>query len=160
MDSERRRQLIRGRLSDGRLPSNGVARVWGGVGRGEVCDGCEKTITVVDFIFGGASTSAGQPGIQMHVECFRIWDDERVGFTRAPESMTLADKIRERIAAGKLPTHAAWKRWGGRGNGARCDACDVPITELQYEFDSVDGRVFRFHRPCILAWDEIRVEAR
>ena len=78
MDSETLRHLIRQKLGDGRLPNNSIPRVWGGAGAGESCDACEEIITKVQFIMEGVSTSEGAPAIQMHVGCFKIWDEERV----------------------------------------------------------------------------------
>jgi hypothetical protein len=69
--------------------------------------------------------------------------------------MSLVDRIREKISTGKLPTQGVEKRWAGHGTGAICDTCDFPITDLEHEFDA-DGRVFRFHRACIIAWDVVR----
>lgn len=158
MDSQMLRRLIRAKLSDGRLASNPIPHVWGGVGAGETCDACEEIITPADFVFGGGSAAEGSPEIQMHVTCFKIWEVERVVSGKAPDCMTVIDKIREKIASGKLPTHAARKRWAARGHGKICDACDLPITDLQFELDGVDGRVFRFHHPCMIAWDEMRGE--
>jgi hypothetical protein len=71
--------------------------------------------------------------------------------------MSLSEKIREKISTGKLPKQDVPKRWAGRGTGAICDACDFPITNLEYEFDA-DGRVFRFHHPCIIPWDAQRLQ--
>ena len=73
--------------------------------------------------------------------------------------MSLADKMREKISTGKLPRENPSKRWAGHGTGAICDGCDFPITAIQHEFDTVDGRVFRFHRSCIIAWDVARLLA-
>jgi hypothetical protein len=40
------RLLIRSKLADGRLPVNGIPRMWGGPGAGESCDACEGIVTV------------------------------------------------------------------------------------------------------------------
>jgi hypothetical protein len=67
--------------------------------------------------------------------------------------MPLSDKIREKISNGTLPTQRALKVWVGPGKGARCDGCDFPITDLEYEFDVLDGGALRFHRTCFNVWD-------
>jgi len=85
MDSQPLRHLIRDKLGDGRLPNNSIPRVWGGAGAGETCDGCEEIITKSQFVFEGVSTSDGKPAIQMHVACFKIWDEERVVPGREPK---------------------------------------------------------------------------
>lgn len=78
MDSQAIRVLIRRKLGDGRLPQNSIPRVWGGAGAGETCDGCEELINNSQFVFEGVSTSEGRRAIQMHVACFKMWDEERV----------------------------------------------------------------------------------
>ena len=77
MDAQSIRVLIRRKLADGRLPHNSIPRVWGGAGAGETCDGCEGIIAKTQFVFEGVSTSEGRPAIQMHVACFKMWDEER-----------------------------------------------------------------------------------
>jgi hypothetical protein len=39
------RVLIRAKLADGRLPTNSIPRVWGGLGNGETCDARKAIIT-------------------------------------------------------------------------------------------------------------------
>jgi len=70
-----RRVLIRGKLVEGRLPVEPVARLWGGPGRGEPCDGCEAKIQPPCLIM-EAVTTLGR-ALLLHVECFYIWDAER-----------------------------------------------------------------------------------
>ena len=69
------RQLVRKKLADGRLPHNSIPRVWGGPGNGETCQACETVIPQSAFIIEGISETG--IGIQLHVECFYIWDSER-----------------------------------------------------------------------------------
>jgi len=71
------RLRIRQKLQDGRLPLNGISRIWGGPPAGEHCDACDRLITEPLVIEGIASLVAGRQSVQMHVECFAIWDDER-----------------------------------------------------------------------------------
>lgn len=76
MNSLSLRQLIRDKLADGRLPHDSIPRVWGGPGNGETCQACEEVIPQNAFIMEGISQSGW--GIQLHVECFYIWDSVRV----------------------------------------------------------------------------------
>jgi hypothetical protein len=71
---------------------------------------------------------------------------------------TLRAKIRLKISSGILPTHHAPKVYGGKGNGGQCDACDTPITDVELEFDAVNGRVIRFHPDCFCVWNVERNE--
>ena len=76
MDPNALRLLIRSKLADGRLPQDSIPRVWGGAGAGETCDACDELISKTQFVMEGVSTTGGK-GIQFHVGCFHLWDDER-----------------------------------------------------------------------------------
>ena len=69
------RQIVRQKLADRRLPHNSIPRVWGGPANGESCQACEEVISQSEFIIEGISENGR--GIQLHVECFYIWDSER-----------------------------------------------------------------------------------
>lgn len=71
---------------------------------------------------------------------------------------SLSTKIRLKISSGTLPTHQAPKVFGGKGNGGQCDACDSPITDVELEFDALNGRVLRFHLDCFCAWNVERTK--
>jgi hypothetical protein len=60
-------------------PRTSIPSVWGGAGAGEACDACEAVITPDEFVMEGV-TMTGEPPIplQLHVQCFYIWDDERI----------------------------------------------------------------------------------
>jgi hypothetical protein len=77
MENAALRTLIRVKLLDGRLPLNGISRVWGGPSDGEQCDACDRLITDPLVIEGIASLLPGKKSVQMHVDCFAIWDEER-----------------------------------------------------------------------------------
>ena len=77
MESAAIRLLVRQKLLDGRLPLDGISRIWGGPPAGEHCDGCDRLITEPLVIEGIASLLAGRQSVQMHVECFAIWGEER-----------------------------------------------------------------------------------
>lgn len=82
MESAAIRTLIRRKLQDGRLPLNGIPRFWIGPSAGEECSACERLITAPLVIEGIAGTDGVRKAIQMHVDCFALWDEER----REPQS--------------------------------------------------------------------------
>ena len=77
MKIEALRLLIREKLQDGRLPHERISRVQSGPADGEKCDACEKLITMAQFVVTGI-TLVGRGSIQLHVQCFQLWDDERL----------------------------------------------------------------------------------
>jgi hypothetical protein len=77
MDQEALRALIRTKLRSGRLPYDSIPRVWGGSGAGEICDACEKVIPGEQMVIEGIALDGGRQPLQLHVQCFGIWDDER-----------------------------------------------------------------------------------
>lgn len=85
MDKEALRLLIRDKLADGRLPHDSIPRVWGGPGNEEKCDACEKIVEKPQMLMEGIGGEDGF-GIQMHVECFSVWDRERVVAGHAPSA--------------------------------------------------------------------------
>jgi hypothetical protein len=76
MDQDTLRLIIRRKLANGGLPHNNIPRIWGGPGSGEECDACEDVIRAGQLLMEGVSTTTNQ-GIQLHVECFSLWDRER-----------------------------------------------------------------------------------
>ena len=76
------RILIRRKLVHGELPRDSIPRFWGWPSRGEECDACEERIDSTELVMEGISTLTNQ-GIQLHVECFYIWDLERMPPLRA-----------------------------------------------------------------------------
>jgi hypothetical protein len=67
-------------------------------------------------------------------------------------------RIRDKMDTGFLPCDAPTKMYAGFGKGALCDGCDEPIlpAQVQYEFDSDDGRVIKFHLGCAGLWEAYR----
>lgn len=70
--------------------------------------------------------------------------------------------IEERLRAGIIPSTSPARTYGGQGEGANCDCCGLPISELevQYELDfptTRDGpaRTFIAHRECHRIWREL-----
>jgi len=78
------RLLIREKLEDGRLPHERISRVQSRPADGEKCDACESRITMAQFVVTG-TILAGRGSIQLHVQCFQVWDDARC----APKSQPL-----------------------------------------------------------------------
>jgi hypothetical protein len=79
--------IIRQKLQDGTLPHNSIPRVWGGPGNGEACDACDGTITKDEWVIEGVSLAGGREPLQLHAECFHLWERERhamVGETAPP----------------------------------------------------------------------------
>jgi hypothetical protein len=75
MDHSILRPLIREKLSDGRLPHDNIPRVWGGLGHGGPCDGCEGTVTETEMGIEGSDAKGSV--VQFHVACFYAWEAER-----------------------------------------------------------------------------------
>jgi hypothetical protein len=71
MDQDALRLLIRRKLASGDLPHDGISRFWGGPPDGEDCDGRADQL-----VMEGISSTDNQ-GVQLHVECLYLWDDER-----------------------------------------------------------------------------------
>ncbi len=77
MENPAIRSLIRQKLQNGSLPLNGIPRFWVGPSDGEECNACDRLITSSLVVEGIASAAGGRTPIQMHVDCFAIWDEER-----------------------------------------------------------------------------------
>ena len=92
MKIEALRLLIREKLEDGRLPHEGISRVQSGPADGQKCDVCEGRITMAQFVVTG-TILAGRGSIQLHVQCFQIWDDERLPAIASPQDSTFAGAI-------------------------------------------------------------------
>jgi len=84
MNAEALSLLIREKLRDGRLPHE-ISRVQRHPADGQKCDACEKLITMAQFVVTG-TTLAGRGSIQLHVQCFQFWDDERRARESSPGS--------------------------------------------------------------------------
>jgi hypothetical protein len=70
-------QLIREKLSDGRLPRQSIPRVWGRPGHGETCDACDRVMAKGELVIEGMPLAAGRPPMRLHVECFYLCEQER-----------------------------------------------------------------------------------
>jgi hypothetical protein len=71
---------------------------------------------------------------------------------------TVREKAREALRARTLPTRAADRMWGGRGEGARCSICHLSVKadELEFELEYLmaDGiATHHVHVHCFTAWE-------
>jgi hypothetical protein len=76
MDQDTLRLIIQKKLVDGRLPYDSIPRVWGGAGTGETCHACDLVIAAPALVMEGIA-GVGTTPLQLHVQCFYIWDAER-----------------------------------------------------------------------------------
>ena len=86
MDTELLRAIIRDKLKNGVLPQNSIPRIWGGPGQEERCDACEELVLKAQMLMEGISEDGR--GLQMHVQCFCLWDKERHAVGHAPSEPT------------------------------------------------------------------------
>jgi hypothetical protein len=86
MKVENLRLLIREKLQDGRLPHERISRVQSRPADGEKCDVCEGRITMAQFVVTG-TILVGRGSIQLHVDCFQVWDDERLPAVASPRDI-------------------------------------------------------------------------
>ena len=77
MDQESLRLLIQRKIRDGRLPHDGIKRVWSSPSAGETCDACDATLTQDQLLMEGITLDLGRSPLRLHVRCFQIWDHER-----------------------------------------------------------------------------------
>jgi hypothetical protein len=78
MDQEALRRLIRGKLQNGRLPQEGVKRIWSSPSAGETCDACDTVLAKDQVLMEGVTLDLGRSHmLQLHVRCFQMWDHER-----------------------------------------------------------------------------------
>jgi hypothetical protein len=71
----------------------------------------------------------------------------------------LAELVRAKIAAGRLPRERPQRIWVGPGPGKGCDACDSQVTsdQREYEFDPPGWRTIRLHAECLEQWHLARM---
>ena len=73
-----------------------------------------------------------------------------------PETISLADRIRDKIDTGVLPLVLPPKMWAGYGHDNPCDGCGEPIhpAQVEYEFRKHRGSddLFRLHIGCLGMW--------
>ena len=77
------------------------------------------------------------------------------------EEQALRTKARELLDIGNLPNRRPDRTWGGRGIGAACAICALPVKpdqlELEIEFAHEGGNpsldTYRVHIRCFAAWE-------
>jgi hypothetical protein len=77
MDQESLRILIQRKIRDGRLPRDGIKKVWSSRSNGEMCEGCGAILSKDQTLMEGVTMDLGRRPLQLHVRCFQIWDHER-----------------------------------------------------------------------------------
>jgi hypothetical protein len=77
MDPELLRDLIKTKLRSGALPYDSIPRIWGGQSAGEACDACDRLILGDQMVMEGIALDGGRKPLQLHVQCFGLWDEER-----------------------------------------------------------------------------------
>jgi hypothetical protein len=70
------RRLIKLRLEDGRLPRGPVTEILDGPGNGRPCDACGGPLARHQKAVSGIVLEDWR-SIQLHVDCFQVWDIER-----------------------------------------------------------------------------------
>src|SRR2546428_2219059 len=71
MDQESLRLFIRGKIQNGRLPHDGIKRVWSSPSDGETCDACDTILAKDQLLMEGVTMDLGRRPLQLHVRCFR-----------------------------------------------------------------------------------------
>lgn len=88
--------------------------------------------------------------------------------SESPDIPALRARASQMLAAGRLPSRAPERSWGGPGSGEPCSLCAVPIPraelEFELEFRADDGEVsgtstVRFHTHCFDVWLQARKDA-
>ena len=77
MDQESLRLLIRRKLLNGRLPNDGIKKVWSSRSNGETCDGCDAILSKDQMLMEGVTMDLDRKPLQFHVRCSQVWDHER-----------------------------------------------------------------------------------
>ena len=77
MDQESLRLLIQGKIRDGRLPHDGIRRVWSSPSAGETCDACDTTVSIDQMVTEANTRAPDRRAFKFHVRCFQTWDSER-----------------------------------------------------------------------------------
>ena len=64
--------------------------------------------------------------------------------------LSLADTIRAKLDAGRLPREEHIKLWAGYGQNRPCVACEQVIlrSQVQHELEFSDGRIVSMHIGC------------
>jgi len=77
MDQESLQRLIRHKIQDGRLPHDGLKRIWSSPSDVETCDACGVVLERHELLMEGFTLDLGRKPFKLHVRCFHVWDHER-----------------------------------------------------------------------------------
>ena len=77
MDQEALRFYIQRKIRDGRLPHDGIIKVWSSPSAGETCDACDVIVALDHLVMEGKTRALGGRPFTFHVRCFQLWDAER-----------------------------------------------------------------------------------
>lgn len=82
-DEARLREQARDVVRNGKLPSRGADRTWGGPGVGASCAVCDLPVTKqemefeIEFARDALTEGAGLDNYHVHIRCFAAWEFER-----------------------------------------------------------------------------------
>jgi len=65
------------KIRDGRLPYEGITKIWSSPSAGETCDACETIVSIDQLVMEGTTRAPGRRPFTFHVRCFQIWDHEK-----------------------------------------------------------------------------------
>jgi hypothetical protein len=78
MHQESLHRLIQRKIDSGSLPRDSIQRIWGAYSNGDFCDACDEVIRGDEYVMEGISLEGGEKrGLQFHVQCLAIWDEQR-----------------------------------------------------------------------------------
>jgi hypothetical protein len=75
METEAIRALIRVKLRDGRLPSDGIPIALGRPGNEHKCDGCDEVLAITLLMM---ELTKDSKSFLLHGDCYIIWNTERL----------------------------------------------------------------------------------
>lgn len=82
MNNSTVRQVVRTKISDGRLPRDRVGSIRATNGTGEECGACSLPISSEDVLYKVVRTPS--PAFLFHATCFAVWRDERNSMSAGP----------------------------------------------------------------------------
>jgi hypothetical protein len=79
-----------------------------------------------------------------------------------PDEARLRERARAAIQNGKIPSRQPDRTWGGRGVGAACAVCDLPIPKdtIQFAHNEAPYGLDKFRVRCFAAWEFERNKAQ
>ena len=73
------------------------------------------------------------------------------------EDVLVRERVREMLAANRLPAHDPVKLWAGPSMGKPCQVCGETIaTPTEYELDFAPTLTILLHPRCYAIWNEER----